>query len=91
MYKKMTLAVLFCTAAVWGQDDSAKQRMASGCGPNEAKFAVKREAHQHPTGKPEPGKALVYVLGDSEMDHVAFHIGGLITRVGFDGAWAGCL
>lgn len=43
----------------------------------------------HPTGTPEPGKALVYVFGDSELDNASIHIGGLSTRVGVDGTWAG--
>jgi hypothetical protein len=30
-----------------------------------------------------------YVFGDSELDNAAISIGGLITRVGLDGAWVG--
>jgi hypothetical protein len=89
MYKTIGLAVLLCSVAAWSQDQSATQRMAAGCGNNEAKFRVTREGQQHPTGTPQPGKALVYVFGDSEFDNTALHIGGLITRVGIDGAWQG--
>ena len=53
------------------------------------KFEVKREAHSHPTGSQEPGKALVYVFGDSELDNTAIRIGALNTRVGVDGEWVG--
>jgi len=75
--------VMVATMA-WAQENSA------GCGPDQTKFDVKREAHSHPTGLPEPGKALVYVFADSQLDNVAaIHIGGLITRVGVDGQWVG--
>lgn len=63
--------------------------MQAGRGPDQAKFEVQRQAHSHPTGTPESGKALVYVFGDSELDNTAIHIGGLITRVGVDGVWVG--
>jgi|HubBroStandDraft_1064217.scaffolds.fasta_scaffold108843_1 hypothetical protein len=71
---------------VWAQDNSSPQ-MQAGCGPDQAKFEVQRQAHSHPTGTPESGKALVYVFGDSELDNTAIHIGGLITRVGVDSVW----
>jgi hypothetical protein len=89
MDKKLALVLIILAATAWAQDNSAAQREAAGCGPNQAKFDVKREAHVHSTGRPDPGKALVYVFGDSELDHAAIHIGGLITRVGVDGTWAG--
>jgi len=89
MYKKLAFAAVLLTTAAWAQDNSATPLEAAGCGPNNSKFAVKRDAHTHPTGTPEPGKALVYVFGDSELDNTAIHIGGLITRIGVDGTWAG--
>jgi hypothetical protein len=73
---------------VWAQENASPQLQAS-CGPDQAKFEVQRQAHSHPTGTPESGMALVYVFGDSELDNTAIHIGGLITRVGLDGAWVG--
>ena len=89
MYKKLALVAVIFTTAAWAQDNSAALRESAGCGPNDAKFAVKRDAHLHPTGTPEPGKALVYVFGDSELDNASIHLGGVITRVGVDGAWTG--
>ena len=74
---------------IWAQDNVSPQMQASSCGPDQAKFEVKRQAHSHPTGTPESGSALVYVFGDSELDNAAIQIGGLITRVGVDGAWVG--
>jgi hypothetical protein len=73
---------------VWAQDNSSPQ-MPAGCGPDQARFDVHRQSHSHPTGTPESGRALVYVFGDSELDNTAISIGGLITRVGVDGAWVG--
>src|ERR1017187_2709787 len=67
----------------WAQENSA------ACGPDQTKFKVKREAHSHPAGAPRPGKALVYVFGDSELDNTAISIGALNTRVGVDGQWVG--
>jgi hypothetical protein len=73
---------------IWAQDNLSPQ-IQSACGPDQAKFDVQRQAHSHPTVTPESGKALVYVFGDSELDNTAIHVGGLITRVGVDGAWVG--
>jgi hypothetical protein len=83
------LGVLVFATVAWAQDNSATQDKGSGCGPDQAKFRVKRDAHSHPTGTPQGGKALVYVFADSELDNVAIQIGGLITRVGIDGEWVG--
>jgi len=85
---KLALCMVILVANVGAQDNSGTQRLA-GCGRDQTKFEVKRQTHSHPIGVPEPGKALVYVVGDSELDNVAIHIGGLITRVGFDGEWVG--
>jgi hypothetical protein len=82
MYK-LALGVVMLASMAWAQENS------SGCGPDQTKFSVKREAHSHPTGTPEPGKALVYVFGDSELDNIALRIGALNTRVGVDGEWVG--
>jgi Protein of unknown function (DUF2846) len=79
MYK-LALSVVLLAATAWAQ---------SGCGPDQAKFNVKRDTHSHPSGTAEAGKALVYVFGDSELDNVAIKIGSLNTRVGVDGVWAG--
>jgi hypothetical protein len=87
MNKKLALGFVILATAVWAQDNSGQRQ--SGCGPDQAKFNVTREAHSHPTGTPKPGKALVYVFGDSEFDNTALQIGGLITRVGVDGEWIG--
>lgn len=88
MNKRLMLIMVMLVTAAWAQDNSTVLTQ-SGCGPDLDKFQVKREAHSHPTGSPQPGKALVYVFGDSELDNAAIQMGGVITRVGVDGAWVG--
>ena len=88
MNMRLVLIMVMLVTAAWARDNSTALTQ-SGCGPDLAKFEVKREAHSHPTGTPQPGKALVYVFGDSQLDNVAIQIGDLIMRVGVDGAWVG--
>ena len=88
MNKRLVLVMGTLVTAAWAQDKSTALTQV-GCGPDQAKFEVQREAHSHPVGAPQPGKALVYVFGDSQLDNAAIHIGGVITRVGVDGAWVG--
>ena len=84
MYKlALGVGVVMLATMAWAQEKSA------GCGPDQTKFEVERLAHSHPTGAPEPGKTLVYVFGDSELDNPAFRVGSLNTRVGVDGEWVG--
>jgi len=87
MNAKLALGLLIFATTALAQDAAPQQQ--AGCGPDQAKFAVKREAHSHPAGTLEPSKALVYVFGDSELDNATIQIGDLITRVGVDGAWVG--
>jgi len=77
------------SSPVFSQDQAAAARMAAGCGPNEVRFEVTPDKHQHPVGTPEPDRALVYVFADTVRDNATLHVGGLITRVGLDGAWVG--
>lgn len=43
MNKKLALGVVIFATTVWAQDKSTQQ-MQAGCGPDEANFAVKRQA-----------------------------------------------
>src|SRR5450432_731516 len=86
---RTALVVLLLASPVVAQDSAANALTAAGCGANEVHFDVKTDKKQHPTAKPDPGKALVYVIGDSDLDHVAVHIGVPPTRFGVDGTWAG--
>lgn len=88
MLRVMLAFMIGLTTVSWAQENASQFRGA-GCGSDEAKFYVKRDTHSHPAGTPESGKALVYVFGDSELDHTSFHVGGFDTRVGIDGEWVG--
>src|SRR5262249_12390331 len=61
----------------------------AGCGANEIHFDVKTDKKQHPTGQPDAGKALVYVIGAAFSDYAAVHVGTPPTRFGIDGTWVG--
>jgi hypothetical protein len=56
---------------------------AAGCGPAETYFDVKTDKKQHPSGRVEEGKALVYVFEEDISG------GEATTRVGLDGKWMG--
>jgi hypothetical protein len=83
---KNLMVVLLCVSGVLAQDKSAIAKAAAACGPDKVEFEVtKTEA-----GKPaaaEPGKALVYMVGealaDCEIDCNA------TIKTGLDGAWVG--
>src|SRR5258708_18472260 len=63
---KAVLAILllsFATAS-FAQTAPVEQAAAPGCGKDDVKFDVKTEKSQHPFAKPDPGKALVYLLQD---------------------------
>ena len=86
---KLLLSIVLFSIPLLAQDQAETARIAAGCGPNESQFGVKTDKHQHPSGKLEAGKALVYVFSDTADDNVPIHLGGLVTRVGLDGSWVG--
>jgi hypothetical protein len=92
MRKTIVIALLLASPVIaqsaFAQDDASTARMAAGCGPDEVKFGVKKDKKHHPTGQPEPGKSVVYVFGDTDIDN-ELSIGEITTRVGLDGAWVG--
>lgn len=57
-------------------------------GPDDVSFSVKTSEGTHPSATAEPGKALVYVIG---QDLTACNSCGKVVRVGVDGAWAGAM
>ncbi len=61
--------------------------MPGSCGPGEIQFTVKTDHTQHSVGKPEPGKALVYVIEEFQISAKTFVTP--TVRVGVDGAWVG--
>jgi len=86
--KNLVLLLLFTSLAT-AEDQAAAARVAAGCGSDAGQFDVQTDKKKHPTAQPEPGKALVYLFGDTELDNVELHVGGLVTRVGVDGEWVG--
>jgi hypothetical protein len=83
------LLVLLFVSPVLAQESTQTALVAAGCGLNDIRFDVKTNKKLHPTAQPDPGKALVYVIGDSWFDHVAIHVGTPPTRFGVDGKWVG--
>src|SRR5580700_6794768 len=88
MLRFLLLAVLFGSPAL-AQNAPSDPLTTAGCGANDVHFNVKTDKNQHPTGQPEVGKALVYVIGDASYDHASIHMGTLPTRFGVDGTWVG--
>jgi hypothetical protein len=86
---RIILLTLLFAAPVFAQDSAQDALEAAGCGANDVHFSVKTDKKQHPTGQPEAGKALVYVIGDTWADHVALHVGTPPNRFGVDGTWVG--
>ena len=82
---KLALLALLLASPTFAQNNPAPP-LADGCGADEVHFEVKTDKKQHPTANPNPGKALVYVIGDSAKDHVTVHIGYPPVRFGVDGA-----
>ena len=77
----LLLAVFLGALPALAQNDAAAALTAAGCGPSEQMFNVKVTDAQHPKGKPEPGKALVYFFVDL--------VSAPTMRVGVDGTWMG--
>ena len=79
------LLLCFATPA-FGQAPPIETASSLGCGDPNIKFDVKTDRSQHPFAKPDPGKALVYVLQD---DSRFFSNPRPTTRFGMDRAWVG--
>ena len=76
-----TVLLTCCSCCAFAQDKRAISAAEVGCGPQDAKFEVKTDESQHPTPRPEDGKALIYVVAD----------GHLTTLFGFDEKWVGAV
>ncbi len=86
---RVVLLLSLFASPVLAQDDAASARAAAGCGPAQVNFDVKTDKNQHPSPKPEAGKALIFVIEDAKTNDLGFRIGGITTKVGLDGAWIG--
>ncbi len=87
--RRLFLLLMILAIPAFAQDQSADLRKAAGCGPAEMKFSVKSNENQHAVAKPEPGKALVYVIEEERPLGNLNQIGHVTARVGLDGNWVG--
>ncbi len=76
---KLLFAVIGLASCAFAADAGP---VASACGPDAVRFAVKTDLPAQAATTAEPGKALVYVVEDSGP-------GRATVRIGLDGAWVG--
>ena len=81
------LLFTICSVATFSQD--AGTAAMSSCGPKDDKVKVNPDTGRDPSGQPEAGKALVYVVEENGAINA---IGaGITLRVGLDGSWIGAV
>lgn len=87
---KILLAVVLFALSAFAQDQAAIASAEAACGPTRIQFEVSADKSQHSAPKPEPGKALVYIVEDERQD-LPPCLGncGDITKFGIDGRWIG--
>jgi hypothetical protein len=85
---KTFLALILLSCVAFAQNDAAIAKAKAACGPDDVSFSVKTSEGTHPAATVEPGKALVYVIG---QDLTGCSSCGKVVRVGVDGAWAGAM
>ena len=85
---KTFLALMLLSCVAFAQDDAALAKAKAACGPDDVSFSVKTSEGSHPPATVEPGKALVYVIG---QDLTTCSNCGKVVRVGVDGAWSGAM
>jgi hypothetical protein len=76
-----TFLLACCSCCAFAQDKAALSAAEAACGPRAVGFRVAADKSQHPTPRPEDGKALIYVV---QKDAAT-------TRVAADGKWLGAL
>jgi len=59
----------------------------AACGPGDVKFNVRSSEGRQTAPQPEPGKAIVYVVG--EYERPGNELATPTVRVGLDGSWVG--
>lgn len=82
-----TVPVIFLFAISAFAQDLSVVAAESACGPSNIPFGVTTKANngQQPLQRPDPGKALVYVVEDQKFKVM----NDVTTRVGVDGTWVG--
>jgi hypothetical protein len=95
---KALFAILLLASCVLAKDDHITDKTkgeaasaAAACGPEETKFDLKTSDASHSIAQPEPGKALVYVIGQDGEQGLFCKGCEIIARVGLDGAWIGAV
>lgn len=87
---KILLAVVLFALSAFAQEQAAIASAEAACGPTGIQFEVSADKSQHPAPKPEPGKALVYIVEDERRDlRPCLGKCGHITKFGMDGKWLG--
>lgn len=81
---KASLVVFLFSVSAFAQQLSVAAA-ESACGPSNVQFVTKINNDQHEIAKPDPGKALVYVVEDQKFKVV----NDVTIRVGVDGKWVG--
>jgi hypothetical protein len=81
---RIALALIGATMALFAKDPSVGGAAASACGPMNATFDVQKDSSPQPILKPDPGRALVYVV---QEDCAGW--GCPSSKVVVDGAWVG--
>lgn len=68
----------------------------AACGPAKVSFSATADATQHPVPRPEPDKALVFVVEDLgeckncvHGRNIMSYVDSAIVRIGADGSWVG--
>jgi len=83
---KILLLVALCAGPVYAQQSSTDALTAAGCGSENVEFQATRDKNAHPTPTPDPGKALVFLIGNTRGD-TGVGVGKAVTRIGIDGQW----
>lgn len=83
---KAALVLFLLAAPALAQNKPTDPPVAPGCGTDDAKFDVKTHKRQHPAGKPDSEKALVYFIEDDSNYNSIFKP---TIRAGLDGGWVG--
>lgn len=95
---KTLVAMLLLASSLLAQDgyitDKAKAEIANAaaaCGPEETHFDLKTSGASHSIAQPEPGKAMLYVIGYDGNQNILCKGCAIVARVGLNGAWVGAV
>jgi len=83
---KAAFVLILLAASAFAQDQAAITAAEAACGPKNVKFDARQDSTQHPEPRPDPDKALVYVVQDLDQEEC---YGCALIKVALDGAWLG--